>query len=415
MSPIAEPFTPPDTSMSGCPVDHTAYSRQKTARVPERPGAPIERDAAGTWHVRDFETARAILRGTDTAQAGFKAEMIESIPGTTNVPILYQEGKVHQQQRRQTARFFTPKTVSGDYRQLMERAADELIATLRRNGGADLSDLSRALAVRVASAVVGLTNSRLPGLDRRLDAFFDDSFGGDERGPRARARQLRMRLRMVAFYFLDVQPAIQARRRTPREDVISHLLTLNYNDAEILTECVTYAAAGMVTTREFISVAAWHLLEQPELRARYLAAEEDARQRMLHEILRLEPVVGHLYRRATADIALASQGEAVTIPRGDLLDLHIYAVNTEEAITGPHPFQICPARELRDERVAPAVMGFGDGHHRCPGSSIAMQETDIFLRRLLALDGLRMERPPAVRWNELVTGYELRDFRLALD
>lgn len=400
---------------SACPASHAAYSSQKTARLPEVAGAPIERDAAGVWHVRDFATARAILRGGDTEQAGFRAEMIQRIPGTTNVPILYQEGTIHHQQRRQTARFFTPKTVSGDYRELMETAAEELIGVLRRKQRADLSDLSRILAVRVASAVVGLTNSRLPGLDKRLEAFFDDSADGSGRSPRARLRMLRVRTRMAAFFFLDVKPAIVARRRAPREDVISHLLSLSYNDAEILTECVTYAAAGMVTTREFISATAWHFLEQPELRARYLAAPEDERHHMLQEILRLEPIVGHLYRRATADLTLESQGATVTIPCGALVDLHIYATNADEAITGPDPLRICPARELRDERTAPALLSFGDGHHRCPGSYIAIQESDLFLRRLLALDGLRMERPPTVHWNELVTGYELRDFLLHVD
>ena len=60
-------------------------------------------------------------------------------------------------------------------------------------------------------------------------------------------------------------------------------------------------------------------------------------------------------------------------------------------------------------------MSFGDGHHRCPGSYIAIQETDILLRRLLALDGLRIERLPDLSWNDLVTGYELRKFIIAIN
>ena len=60
------------------------------------------------------------------------------------------------------------------------------------------------------------------------------------------------------------------------------------------------------------------------------------------------------------------------------------------------------------------MLSFGDGAHRCPGSFIALQETDIFLRRLLALDGLRIERAPTLTWNELVAGYELRHFRIAI-
>jgi cytochrome P450 len=61
------------------------------------------------------------------------------------------------------------------------------------------------------------------------------------------------------------------------------------------------------------------------------------------------------------------------------------------------------------------VMSFGDGHHRCPGAYLAIQETDIFLQRLLALDTLRIERAPTLNWNELTTGYEVRDFLIALD
>ena len=51
------------------------------------------------------------------------------------------------------------------------------------------------------------------------------------------------------FYVCDVRPAIVARRRERDEDVISHLIDQDYTDPEILIECVTYGAAGMVTTR----------------------------------------------------------------------------------------------------------------------------------------------------------------------
>lgn len=407
----------PEDSVAYCPVPHPTFNQRKTARVAEPARPAIARDANGIWQVRGFAEVRAVLRNADTKQAGFKAELLERLPTTAmpNQPILYQEGKTHQEQRRQTARFFTPKAVSNSYRPLMEALADELVERLVHARRADLSRLSLRLAVRVAGAVVGLTNSRLPGMERRLNAFFAEEVGAFGWTPRALWRFARMQTHIAAFYLLDVRPAIQARRRQPREDVISHLIAQGYSDAEILTECVTFAAAGMITTREFISVAAWHLLEQPDLRARYLAGIEDERYAVLHEILRLEPVVGHLYRRATADLTIASEGATVVIPRGDLLDLHIYAANADETVVGDHPLALCPGRPLRQERVSAAVMGFGDGHHRCPGSYIAIQESDLFLHRLLALDGLRIERGPTLSWNELVTGYELRNFVLALD
>ncbi len=406
---------PVATEPARCPVDHSAYSRQKTARDVERPGPAVERDAAGVWHVRGFEEARQVLRGADTSQAGFNAELMEKMPGSQARPVLYQEGKAHLQQRKQTARFFTPTATSANYRALMETLTDELIADFKAKGRADLSQVSMRMAVRVASEVVGLTSSRRPGIDRRLDAFFSGDIGVLGWSPRALAALINNNVRMFAFFFFDVQPAIKARRKNPQADVISYLIEQGYSDSAILIECVTYGAAGMVTTREFISVCAWHFMEQPELRARYLAAEEAERHAMLSEMLRLEPVVAHLYRRTTAELLVESDGQTVTIPAGDLIDMHVYATNADESVVGADPLAICPGRELHAERATAPLLSFGDGHHRCPGSYIAIQETDIFLKRLLALDGLRIERAPTVTWNDLSKSYELRKFILALD
>ncbi len=371
-------------------------------------GPAIERDEKGLWHVRSFEAARTVLRSADTKQAGFNAELIEKIPGSTNQPILYQDGKVHQLQRKQTARFFTPKTVSDNYRQVMEQLSDQLIKKLLRKKQVDLSQLSITLAVRVAAQVVGLTNS-YPGLPQRLEAFFSGNLAS-----MSVLNLFKNQSRTLAFFTLDVLPAIRARKRKPQNDVISHLLAQNYSNAEILTECITYAAAGMVTTREFISVAAWHILERPELRQRYVVASEEERYAMLHEILRVEPVVTRLYRNTTADIELENEGTQVVIPQGSKITVEIDASNADESIVGELPLAVCPGREIKGDRVPEMVMSFGDGVHRCPGAYIAIQETDIFLQRLLALDSLRIVSKPSIRWNTLTTGYELRNFDIGV-
>jgi cytochrome P450 len=139
----------------------------------------------------------------------------------------------------------------------------------------------------------------------------------------------------------------------------------------------------MVTTREFICVAAWHLLDHPELRQHFLASDDEERYQLLHEMLRVEPVVGHLFRRATNDLIIESNGAPVIIPNGALIDVHIYAANADPELVGEMPHAICPQRTLSDERAGAPVLSFGDGHHRCPGAYIAIQESDIFLRRLL--------------------------------
>ena len=211
-----------------CPVEHGSLSYQKTSRSagasPETSSTALQRDAQGVWQVHGFEDARTILRSSATRQAGFNAEQLEKIPGVTNKPILYMEGKAHQQQRKQTARFFTPKTVSSSYRQFMETLADQFVNELKRKKRVDLSQLSLKLAVQVAAQVVGVTNSRLPGMDRRLDAFFQQQPSSQEMipllhwKPFARLRQLFHQRHVLAFYWLDVRPAIRARKRQAEED-----------------------------------------------------------------------------------------------------------------------------------------------------------------------------------------------------
>jgi cytochrome P450 len=383
---------------------------RKSDRGEATDGPAIER-RGDVWHVRSYRAVRQVLRDADaTRQAGFNAELV----GRTSLrqPVLFQDGAEHREQRTAIARFFTPRTVEERYLELMAELSDDLIDRLVAAGWGDLDDVSLALAVEVAARVVGLTDSRRPGMAARLEAVLSLERLDGVASARRALELLRGQARMWWFYLLDVRPAIAARRRQPREDVISHLLAKRYRDVEILIECITYGAAGMATTREFISMAAWHLLERPELRARYLGAEREERQRILHEILRLEPVVGHLYRRAVAEIEIEHEGRVERIPAGAKIDLDLRAANADPAAVGEEPLCLRPDRELTGG-VQPGVLSFGDGAHRCPGAFIAMEESDVFLQRLLRLP-LEVATPPRLAWNELIESYELRGFRLAV-
>jgi cytochrome P450 len=82
--------------------------------------------------------------------------------------------------------------------------------------------------------------------------------------------------------------------------------------------------------------------------------------------MRLEPVIGHLMRRATADVMIESNGAAVTIPQVELIDIHVYAANATESIVGEHPLELCPGRAIKGDNIPSMLMSFGGGHHRCP-------------------------------------------------
>ena len=399
---------------AGCPFHGHGGASERKAALPNEPLTPAFEVHGDRWTLRSFALVRAALRDPEaTKQAGFGAEVAAQATSKMRPPILYLEGPEHKAQRTATARYFTPQTVSRDYREMMEGLADELVANLRAQGRADLSELSMRLAVRVAAQVVGLTNSRLTGMSRRLNTFFEDDPTQFSWRPDKLLRFVKTQSALLRFFYQDVKPAIRARRRNPQEDVVSHLIGKGYTDFEILTECVTYAAAGMVTTREFIVMAAWHLLENEPLRAHYLGADDAGRARVLEEILRLEPVVGHLYRRAVRDLTLSTDAQTLTIPAGSLIDLDLRAANADAETVGEAPLELCPARPL-ERGVQGPVMSFGDGHHRCPGAYLALQESDIFLQRLLRLP-LTAEQAPHLGWNAIAAGYELSGFVVRMD
>ncbi|WP_232285582.1 cytochrome P450 [Saccharomonospora marina] len=188
----------------------------------------------GVWHVDGYAAARAVLRSTDTVQAGLGVRTVEKLPSRIRRPVLYRDGPEHREDRRQTARFFTPRRVEEHYRDLMVRIADEQLATLRETGRADLAELSFNLAIGVAAAVIGLTDSK-PGIRRRLERFFPERFGTPGlTTPRGIYWMLRQNLNWLRVYLGDVRPAVRARRTRRRDDLISHLLDDGCSAAEIL-------------------------------------------------------------------------------------------------------------------------------------------------------------------------------------
>jgi cytochrome P450 len=382
-------------------------SGRKVHRGLRSPGCPVRVDADGVWHIQDYAAAREFLRHAGTRQAGLGIENALRLRDRMRLPALYRDGAEHGEHRRRTARFFTPERVDSAYREVIERSADEQCAALRRRGAADLSWLSFHLAVAVAAEVAGLTGNRAD-MARRLDRFFRVPDPA-ARGFGATREQTQNNVTALAFFWRDVRPAIAARRRARRDDLISHLIDEGCTNAEILAECVAFAAAGMVTTREFITVAAWHLLTDETLRERYTTGGDADRSAILHEILRLEPVVADLLRWTTEDVRIGD----VTIPSGARVEVGVAAANLDADAMGEAPGAVCPGRALADG-VAGSGLSFGDGAHRCPGAYLAMRETDILLSKLFAMPNLRLIQEPRVTLRPDIASYELKGMILAV-
>lgn len=379
--------------------------------------------APGYHRIRSFAAAREVLRARrSTVQAGFTAERIPR-GWFSRHPILISDGPAHDEQRRALARFFAPSVVDERYGADIEAQAQAIVDEAVVTGRCRLDDAALLYTVGVTAGIVGLTASPVPALASRLTAFFRQP-PVDLAAPnwgRTNRQWLQAAINglfpLTAFHVCDVLPAIRDHRRSPRDDIISHLLDTGAGTADILVECVTYGTAGMVTTREFISFAAWRLLRDDELRHDYLGAARDARLTMLEEVIRLDPIVGHLYRRVTDDLTVDIDGLATTIPAGDLVDIDVAAANVDPSAFGTAAEAVCPARTEHNDQtgrrrtVLPAGLSFSDGAHRCPGQPVALVVADALLHRLLACEPTLLTTP-VVGHDSVIAGARLRGLDL---
>jgi cytochrome P450 len=393
----------PSTDLpSARPFDPSRDERKSARLAAER----VTFDS-GAQVVNRFSFAREVLRNALAKQAGADSDQVDT-GNPDHAPVFYLDGEAHRRKRGTIARLFTPTAVTTRYRAVMERTTEELLARLRAAGEARLDVLSLELAVTVAAEIIGLTDSDRTSMATRIGATLTYAPSALPRRLARLLRPLLFRFHALNFFYRDVRPAIEARRRTRREDLISQLLDEKYSNKAIMIECMTYAVAGMVTTREFIVMAAWHLLERDALRARFLTGDEADQLAILDEILRLEPVASVLQRRVAEEMAIGSG----TISAGTLLAVDIRSANTDESVTGPCPYVLDPDRAKR-MKAAGGYLSFGYGSHRCPGSQVAMHETRIFLDRLLRVPGIRLEHAPQIGWSDMLMSYELRGAMIA--
>lgn len=379
-----------------CPVSPGRDDR-KSAAIAEAHARPD----AGFAPVRSFAFARDLMRSAAVRQ-GMEVDYFKD-KEPSKVPVIFLDGELHKQRRTQIARYFTPKAINDRHRKVMDKTTGELMAQLRRTGRGQLDVMSLRLACDVAAEIVGLTNTDADAMSSRLRKKFSASGKRKRPGLMGKLGALEDTARTLWFFQRDVKPAIRHRQTHDKDDVISYLVRNGYSDQEVLIECMTYATAGMITTREFIVMVAWHLLENDNLRAQFLAGGEEVQFAILDEILRIDPVAAYVYRRADDDMT-TTDGRAVRAGEKFLIDIR--GINTDEEATGTCPHAIDADRSKR-QKMPSNWFSFADGPHRCPGAQVAMHETRVFIDALLRIPGIRLARKPTLGWLEDINGYEL--------
>lgn len=273
-------------------------------------------------------------------------------------------------------KYFTPARVE-QLRPRVQRFTDELLDAARASGGLEVVEgLARPLTTRVIAEMLGVPPEGREPLSRwaaDLRCFFQ---GSDvERMLRGQHSLLEMQ----AY----VRPLIAERRREPREDLISVLVSQKdgffvREPEAVVSNCVLLLFAGHETTSHLISSGLLLLLSHPE----QLALLRDEPERMpaaIEEMLRYDGASDAMARYSTAPLELGGR----TFGAGENFVLVYKAANHDpEVFPEPERFDITrqPNRHL----------AFGMGSYYCLGAALARLEAQVCLRTLL-------ERWPALR------------------
>ncbi len=197
----------------------------------------------------------------------------------------------------------------------------------------------------------------------------------------------------AAWELLDyLRDQVEAHKKQPREDLISYLLSAEYEgekleEHEVLGVLVLQVIAGIDTTWSAIGSALWHLATHEADRKR-LVAEPELMPTAIEEFLRYySPVT--MARRVVADIDF----KGCPMKEGDRVLLPFPAGNRD-----PDAFE--DADDFKLDRKVNRHYAFGVGIHRCLGSNLARMELRVALEEWLArIPEFYLTDPEAVTWS----------------
>lgn len=278
----------------------------------------------------------------------------------------------HTMFRRMVERLFTGPVVKRMHAYLDEHVL-ELIAGFEQRGSADfLGEFALLLPLDVIADQLGLPRSDGALLRRWSDAFitsFDPTITA--------ARKLECARTILEFqrYFV----AWRTRKtEQPGDDLLSMLVAARRDDGaplateEYLALCAQLMVAGSETTRNHLLAMMLMLCDDQALQQR-LRAEPMQVPLFVEESLRLEAPAQGLYRRCTRSFALGG----VVIPEGAIVMVMFGAAN-RDPLAFPDPGDLDLARPNSNRHLA-----FGYGIHSCIGRTLATEELNLAVRRLL--------------------------------
>jgi len=303
-----------------------------------------------------------------------RGDILETIKANIEIPsgfIIFEDAPIHDIHRKLLARMFRPRKVNElehKIREFCGQCLDPLVGTDRFDF---VADLGSQMPMRVIGMLLGMPEDDQEVVRKR----WDDNLRTEAGKPMD-----------VDAEGMDAGEAFAAyidwRAENPSDDIISELLTVEFQDETGATRRLTrdelrsyaslVAGAGNETTGRLIGWMGKVLAEHPEQR-RELVEDSALIPQAIEELLRCEPSGPNMARYVTRDVQYYGQ----TVPEGSVMLLMLGAANRDHRQFPPDGDVFDIHREVRQH------LTFGIGAHYCLGAALARLEGRIALEEIL--------------------------------
>jgi cytochrome P450 len=345
--------------------------REQPVQRIDMSGMPHE-ETKPVFMVYRHEEVQQMLRDNETFSSAIIIDAFGDVLGKH--VMLGMDEPEHGRHRSLVAKAFSQKALARWEDELVGKVGNELIDQFAARGRADLvKEFTFPYPTQIIAELLGLPREDYPQFQRWSISLLSFTINPE----RGRAASLALQ-----EYFT---PILAARRKEPRDDLISGLARAEIDgeklsDEEIFSFLRLLLPAGVETTYRSLGNMLFGLLSNTD-QLDAVRADRSLLPQAIEEAVRWEPPLLTITRVATRDTELAG----VPIPAGSSVMPMLGAANRQEdRYPDPDRFDVF--------RSARAHIGFGHGVHVCLGMHLARLEMRVALNLLFdRLPNLRLD------------------------
>jgi cholest-4-en-3-one 26-monooxygenase len=367
--------TDPDLNQAGIPHDEFLELR-RTAPVwwvEQEPGARAGMNGGtGFYAVSKHADVSAVSKNSKDFSSQENGAIIRFAPDMTReqvemqgIMLINQDPPQHTKTRQIISRGFTPRAIGALHDVLQQRANTIIDDAIAKGSGDFVEEVAAELPLQAIADLMGVPQEdrgKLFEWSNTMMSYDDPDFEGS---PDEAAAE-------ILGYAMGLA---EERRKEPREDIITKLITADVDGHGQLSEdefgyfVIMLAVAGNETTRNAITHGMNAFFQFPDQWELFKAERPSS---MVDEVIRWATPVTVFQRTALNDVMVGD----VEVKKGERVGLYYASANHDEDVfTDPRSFDI--TREPN-----PHLSFGGHGAHYCIGANLARLEVEIMFNTI---------------------------------